>query len=271
MMLKTNLDKTYTVAEKIARRSDEKITFSDDLIAVETPISFTYNNKNFTVMMATPKNFADFAFGFSISEDIISNYNEILNFTYSKKKDGYNLSIVIPDHKNKLLRLRKRTIEGRTGCGLCGVTEIDQALRPLRKISYSSSIKKSIIWNALNRLPAKQVLNDKTGSVHAAAFANLSGQIIYIREDVGRHNALDKLIGSLVRKNIDPLSGFIIVTSRCSMEMVQKTITFGCPILVSVSAPTSLALDIAEKNNLTVIAFARERKMNIYTKAYRVV
>ena len=258
-----------TAVDRIAAGKRNK---EDDRVAVEAPVAFVYNCASHAVMMATPCDLEDFAYGFSISEGIVGSADEITDVRVSLKGAGYSLGVDIPEARAAALAGRTRNLEGRTGCGLCGVTEIAQALRPLPVLSAAGRIGSEALVRALDALPGAQVLNRETGAVHAAAFAaREDGRILAVREDVGRHNALDKLIGAVARAGLDPASGFMVVTSRCSMEMVQKTVTAGCPVLVAISAPTSLAIDLAERSNLTVAAFARGARINLYAHPERIV
>lgn len=243
---------------------------SDDRVAVEMPVAFVYNCESHAVMMASPGDLLDFAYGFSLSEGIVAGADEVLSAAASPKGAGMSLSIEIPEHRARALGGRRRNLEGRTGCGLCGIAEIEQALRPLAVLPDTQAIPAAAVARAVAALPGRQALNEETGAVHAAAFAARDGGVLCVREDVGRHNALDKLIGAAARQGLDPKAGFVVVTSRCSMEMVQKTVTFGCPVLVAVSAPTSLAIDLAERSNLTMAAFARGDRFNLYAHLERI-
>ena len=267
------LERPALAEAPIARVKAGGRTLRDDRLAVETPIAFIYNCESHAVMMASPRDLTDFAIGFSISEGIVDAASDISAVVPGRKGPGVTLSITIPDARAKLLGTRKRNMAGRTGCGLCGVAEIEQALRPLPDLPNSPDspvISSAAIARALAALPEEQSLNREVGAVHAAAFAAADGTLLCVREDVGRHNALDKLIGAAARRGLDPRSGFVVVTSRCSMEMVQKTATFGCPVLVAVSAATSLAVELAEKCNLTVAAFARGDSYNLYSHPERI-
>ena len=255
----------------VARVAADGREVTEDKVAVEAPIAFMYNCQSHAVMMATPKDLEDFAFGFSLSEGIVAGPEEIFSVRTEPKGPGSSLSIDIPVEREMALGSRKRNLEGRTGCGLCGVAEMEQALRPLLILPRTQTIKAAAITRAIAELPGQQILNQQTGAIHAAGFADRDGRLLYLREDVGRHNALDKLIGAAARNGVDPESGFVVVTSRCSMEMVQKTATFGCPILVAVSAPTSLAIEIADQCNLTIAAFARGTRFNLYAHPERIV
>ncbi len=244
--------------------------FSDQL-AVETPIAFVYNCEAYAVMMASPSDLEDLAYGFSVAEGIVAAAHEVMAVDLSPKGAGISLGIEIPPDRAALLVARSRNVAGRTGCGLCGIAEIEQALRPLSRLPQSAPISASAIDKAVAALPTHQAFNQQTGAVHAAGFATAQGELLLVREDVGRHNALDKLIGAIVRSGISPSGGMVVITSRCSMEMVQKTVTLGCPILVAVSAPTSLAVTIAQECNLTVAAFARGDGFNIYAHPQRIL
>lgn len=255
-----------TPVERVGRTGASK-----DTVAVEMPIAFLYNGEAHAVMMATPRDLEDFAYGFSIAEGIVDRIADIGAVSVETKGPGMSVAIEMSEGHAAALAGRKRNIAGRTGCGLCGIAEIEQALRPLPSIPETQPIDRKIIDRAIRELPEHQTINQQTGAVHAAGFADRDGKLLFVREDVGRHNALDKLIGAVLRAGLDPLSGFVVVTSRCSMEMVQKTISFGSPVLVTVSAPTSLAIELAETHNLTVAAFARGAGCNLYAHPERII
>lgn len=265
------LDRPASAPAAVSRIAGRQRNASDDEVAVEAPIAFLYNCQSHVVMMASPRDLEDFAYGFSLAEGVVGTAAEIASVKLAPKGPGMTVSIDIPEARAKALGSRKRNLEGRTGCGLCGIAEIEQALRPLPVLADSPAIPSEAIATALATLPNGQLLNRHTGAMHAAAFANRDGTLLCVREDVGRHNALDKLIGAVTRAGHDPRDGLVVVTSRCSMEMVQKTVTFGCPILVAVSAPTSLAIELAERSNLTVVAFARGDGFNLYAHSERIV
>lgn len=160
---------------------------------------------------------------------------------------------------------------GRTGCGLCGIKTLEEALRPLPSLPSTKPVAAGAISAAIGALPDWQTINHATGAVHAAAFADLNGKVLIVREDVGRHNAFDKLVGAIVRSGRKPSDGFALITSRCSMEMVQKAATVGFPLLAAISAPTSLAIKLAAGCGLTLVAFARGKDFNIYAHSERVL
>jgi len=255
----------------VARIAPDGRAVADDRVAVEAPVAFVYNCTSHAVMMASPQDLEDFAYGFSLAEGIVGTVDEIAAVSVLSRLSGMSLSIEIPDARARVLGDRSRNLAGRTGCGLCGIADIEQALRPLSPLPDTSPVVADAVARAVGALPGEQALNRDTGAVHAAGFADRDGTLLCVREDVGRHNALDKLIGAVARAGHDPASGFIVITSRCSMEMVQKTVTFGCPVLVAVCAPTSLAIDLAARSNLTVAAFARQGRFNLYTYPERIV
>jgi FdhD protein len=241
-----------------------------DRIAVEMPIAFVYNGESYTVMMASPGDLEDFAIGFSVAEGIVAAAGEIGPVGAEIQGPGLSLSIAIPEARAAALAGRRRNVAGRTGCGLCGLAEIGAVLRPLARLPRTAPIAAAAIDRAIAGLPAHQVLNRETGAIHAAGFATREGELLAVREDVGRHNALDKLIGAVLRRGLAPADGIVVTTSRCSMEMVQKTASFGCPVLATVSAPTSLAIELAEDCGMTVAAFARGAGFNLYTHPERI-
>jgi FdhD protein len=242
-----------------------------DHLAVETPIAIVYNCEPYAVMMASPQNLEDFAYGFSLTEGVIGKAGEILAIDQTEKGPGISLAIEIPPDRAAPLIERARTMAGRTGCGICGITEMEQVLRALPDLPQSAPVMATAINKAIAALPARQLLNVQTGAVHAAAYANANGEVLLVREDVGRHNALDKLVGAMLREGQSPADGMVLITSRCSMEMVQKTILLGCPVLVAVSAPTSLAVQVALEHGLTIAAFARGGGFNLYTHPERII
>jgi FdhD protein len=269
-MEKLNQPSAFSPAPVLRLRQGVSDSFKDQL-AVETPIAFVYNCEPYAVMMASPSDLEDFARGFSISEGIVANNLDILAIDQSAKGSGTSLGIEIPPDRAALLIERTRSIAGRTGCGICGISDIEQVMRALPHLPDSTPIRACAIDAAIKALPVHQTFNKQTGAVHAAGFASADGELLLVREDVGRHNALDKLIGAIIRAGLSPADGMVVITSRCSMEMVQKTVTLGCPVLVAVSAPTSLAVQIAQDHGLTIAAFARGEGFNLYTHQQRIV
>lgn len=233
-------------------------------MASEIPLALEYNCISHAVMMISPFDIEDFTVGFSLTEGIIDSLNDIIDLNIAPSDKGVIGAVEIkPDCFSRLDHF-KRTLVGRTGCGLCGIDRLDHAIRPLNPIKSQFSVTADVVHNSMQNLSALQVQNRKTGALHAAAFVTASGEILCVREDIGRHNALDKLIGHMMREKIDPANGFALITSRCSFEMVHKSATFGIPVLAAVSATTDLALKLAQESGLSLIAFSRREGMNIY-------
>jgi FdhD protein len=227
-------------------------------IAVEAPIEFVIGGSPFVVMMATPQDLEDFAHGFLFSEGIVERPEDIRGVEIEPVEGrGWRLGVTLAAERLKTHLARKRAISGRTGCGVCGVEDLGQLPRPRSRPLTPRPVEPAAIGGALAELEARQPLNALTRAVHAAAWCGLDGRILLVREDVGRHNALDKAIGALWRAGVRGDDGFFVVTSRCSFELVTKVAAFGAQTLVSLSAPTSLALERARDYGIAVIAIAR--------------
>jgi FdhD protein len=216
-------------------------------------------------MMATPSDLEDYAVGFALSEELVANPGEIVSIDVVEVQGGSAVRIWLqPDRKVAALqRIRMRVSE--SSCGLCGMENIEQVLRPLPKVAARITTNRAALEKALASLRDWQPLGRATGAAHAAAFCDPSGEILCVREDVGRHNALDKLVGALARTAIDPATGFILLSARCSYELVEKTVRAGCPMLVTISAPTSLAVQRAIASGLTLVTLARADSALIVT------
>ena len=240
-----------------------------DYIAEEVPISLIYNGTPHVVMLATPTNLEDFALGFSITEGIIKNPQELLSARVYNRSNGIEVQLKIPDNRFQGMADKGRNLTGRTGCGLCGASTLKQAIRQPNQVNGDLSLSGAQLRSALTDIKQHQTLNRLTGAVHAAAWVIPGQGIIHLREDVGRHNALDKLIGLLLRTGNDLSAGFVIVTSRASYEMVQKTAWVGITLLAAISAPTGLAIRLADETGLTLIGFARDDQHVIYTHPQR--
>ncbi|MCX7105889.1 MAG: formate dehydrogenase accessory sulfurtransferase FdhD [Methylococcales bacterium] len=241
----------------------------EDFIAEEVPISLIYNQIPHVVMLATPTNLEEFALGFSITEGIIKSPHELLSARVYNRSNGIEVQLKIPEHRFDRLSDKGRNLTGRTGCGLCGASTLQQAIRQPNTVKGELSVSAEDLRSALFDIGNHQKLNHITGAVHAAAWVVPGQGISDIREDVGRHNALDKLIGCLLRNNKDLSSGFIIITSRASYEMVQKTAWVGISLLAAISAPTGLAIRLANETGLTLIGFARDDQHVVYTHPRR--
>jgi FdhD protein len=226
-------------------------------IAVEAPIQIVLGGAPFAVMMATPRDLEDFAAGFVLTEQIAESLADVRGIAVEAIEEGWKLKITLTGERLQAHLARGRAMSGRTGCGLCGIEDFSQMPSPRPPLDPRASIDPAAIRAAIGELEAWQPLNRLTRAVHAAAWCGRDGRILLSREDVGRHNALDKAIGALARAGVAPESGFFVITSRCSFEMVVKAAIFGAGTLVSVSAPTSLALERAQRFGVRVIAVAR--------------
>jgi FdhD protein len=226
-------------------------------VPVEAPIAFDIGGIGYAVMMATPADLIDYATGFALSEGLVSTASDILDIQAHAVEGGWVIRLNLPPEgmQQAMARARRRVTE--SSCGLCGIDNIAQVLRPLPPVTARIGVDRQAISRALAELPAHQPLSRETGAVHAAAFCRPDGAVAMAREDVGRHNALDKLIGALARQGIDPAGGFFLLTARCSYELVEKTVRAGCPMLVTISAPTTLAAERARQAGLTLVTLAR--------------
>jgi len=242
----------------------------DDSIASEVPIALTYNRLSHVVMMATPSDLEDFGLGFSITEGLIGRPEDLLAQRIIPREGGIELAMTISEEWFDHLGTQRRNMAGRTGCGLCGAENIEQALRFPQAVGHDTEVSHSAVQKAVVSLNAHQPLQAVTGATHGAAWCNLEGDIIQLREDVGRHNALDKLIGSLLRAGSSLVNGFVLVSSRASYEMVYKAAAVGIEVIVAVSAPTTLAVEFAQRCGVTLVGFARPGRHNIYTFKERI-
>ncbi len=243
-----------------------------DRLAAEVPVALEFNGISYAVMLATPSDLEDFATGFALTEGIISRASQIYGMEVGESCDGKGIviSIEISSASEHALKMRRRSLSGRTGCGLCGVEALPDAVRPIAAVEADVRVRVSRLFEALQAMRGRQSLFQATGATHAAGWADEEGRVHCVREDVGRHNALDKLIGAMHRQQeCDPSSGFALVSSRASFEMVQKTAAAGIGMLASVSAPTSLAADLAARLNVALAGFVRERQCVLYAHAHR--
>ncbi len=226
-------------------------------VPVEAPIAIDVGGIGYAVMMATPTELEDYVTGFAMSEGLIARVDDIANLSIAEVEGGWVARLTLPTMGMAKAVKRARNRVGESSCGLCGMDNIAEVLRPLPKVVARIETTRAAIATALNGLLVHQPLSRETGAVHAAAFCLPDGTIRLVREDVGRHNALDKLIGALARQSIDPAEGFFLLTARCSYELVEKTVRSGCSMLVTISAPTSLAVERAKEAGLTLVALAR--------------
>ena len=242
------------------------------MVPEETPVALSYAGTTHAVMMASPADLDDFALGFSLTEGIIASPAEIDTIdTIEDAGAGVDIQIRLKDTANTRFEARRRRLAGPVGCGLCGIESIDEAMRQVPKIRQSSlTLSAGEITDAVRLLSKQQPFHSQTGAVHAAGFYLPGKGIVAAREDVGRHNALDKLAGALAKAGIDGAGGAVVVTSRVSVEMVQKTAAIGSPFIVAVSAPTALAVRTADEAGMTLIALVRGDDFDIFTRPDRV-
>lgn len=258
-------------AEPVRQRSFTRIEGGEHAeaaaVAEEVPIAFVYNGRPHVVMMGTPADLEDFGVGFSLTEEIVSAASDITRLDVVRYAQGIELQLTIPEQAARRLESRGRQLVGQTGCGLCGVETVAEALRPLRRLPTGRPpVTRHALWRAEAALPELQQWNRETGALHAAAWVTDAGAPEIVREDVGRHNALDKVIGALARAagRRRAEDGFLLVTSRASYEMVQKATVAGARLLAAVSRPTGLAVRLAEASGLTLVALLRGRTANVY-------
>lgn len=236
----------------------------------ETPVALTYNRTTHAVMLASPADLEDFAIGFSLSEGIIATAADILALDIVEVADGIECRMDLADDRLEALTLRQRRLAGPSGCGLCGLDSLAAAIRPAPTVSAGRAFTPAMIQDAMRSMPAAQVLNAATHAVHAAAFWTPESGLIALREDVGRHNALDKLSGALARTGVPAADGLVLLSSRVSVEMVQKAATLGAPVIVAISAPTSLAIEVATTAGITLIGVARADGFEVFTHLDRI-
>ncbi|HZP88480.1 MAG TPA: formate dehydrogenase accessory sulfurtransferase FdhD [Burkholderiales bacterium] len=253
----------------VTRWDAGELTDVTDRVAEEAPVSFVYNGLAYAVMMASPADLEDYAVGFSISEGVVSARDELHRVDILELDDGILIRIEIPEARTAAIEVQRRNMAGRTACGLCGAESIEQVLRHLPRVPSGSSIAHPALQGAFEALGRRQSLNAITGAVHAAAWVSHTGELVLVREDVGRHNALDKLIGAMLRGGMSTAEGAALITSRASFEMAQKAAMVGIPILAAISAPTGLAIRLARESGLTLVGFARNGRHNVYTHPER--
>jgi FdhD protein len=261
-------DPVRTVDRQVWRHSG--VSEGMRAIPEETAIALTYNGGTYAVMMGTPQHLRDFAVGFSLSEGIVQSPEDIESLDIVHLDDGIELRMWLAQPKADRLGERRRHIAGPTGCGICGIDSIAEAVRPAATVAQGRSFSSREITAAMQSIPSLQAINIETRAVHAAALWMPSRGIVALREDVGRHNALDKLAGALGREKVRASEGMVLLTSRVSVEMVQKTATIGAPLMVAVSAPTALAVRMADAAGITLAAIARADGFEVFTHPRRI-
>jgi FdhD protein len=269
-------DPVRSVARQVWRNAnpdngpDKGLGEGSRLIPEETAIALTYDGGTYAVMMGTPKDLADFAIGFSLSEGIVQSPADIASLDIVDLDGGIELRMWLAPEKAALINERRRHIAGPTGCGLCGIDSIEQALRPAAVVTGGRSFAPHEIITAMAAVAPLQAINIETRAVHAAAFWTPSQGIVALREDVGRHNALDKLAGAMAQGNVAASEGMVLLTSRVSVEMVQKAAAMGAILISAVSAPTALAVQMAERAGITLVAIARTDGFEVFTHPQRI-
>lgn len=261
------------VAAKVGIWTEQQQQQSSDLVATEKAVALVYNGISHAVMMATPKDLELFALGFSLTEGIIDCSDELFDYEVKEEKNGIEIGLTISNHSFSRLKNRRRSLVGRTGCGICGAESLEQA-RPLSEPVVSDfRLSHAAIDRATRALQGHQPLQTKTGAVHCAAWCNANGDIVRVCEDVGRHNALDKLIGYLSQEKLlqarpqQAPHGFVLISSRASYEMLQKSAKVNLGAVVAVSAATSLAIEVADQAGITLVGFSRDGRHVAYSNS----
>lgn len=236
-------------------------------LAAEVPVAMQYNGRPHAVMLATPADLEDFAFGFALTERIVGSCDELTLLEQRWTAHGVALEMLIPAERAAALLTRDRNLTGRTGCGLCGTATLEAAIRPVRQVAPGDTpLRASDIWNGMRHLAERQPLNAVTGSVHAAGIVTADAALT-VREDVGRHNAIDKAAGAVMRAQLRPEA--LLVTSRASYEVVHKAAEVGCKLVAAISAPTALALQLAQEAGVTLVGWTREPRLTLYCGSLR--
>lgn len=247
---------------------DGSIVTRERIVAAEVPVSISYDGLAYAVMMASPVDLEDFVTGFSLTEEVVGSPAEIEAIDVRPLELGILAQVRLAGQRGRDMLRTRRTLVGQTGCGICGVVELEQAVRRYGGNTKRPDLDAAAVFAAFDTLPDRQVLNLATGAVHAAGFATAAEGLLAVREDVGRHNALDKLIGHLARTGRDPASGFVLMTSRISFELIQKCLAAGLPAVAGISAPTSLAVRLARENGLTLLALARRDGFQVFSDPF---
>ena len=260
-----------TSTTRLARRASGTAAAAR-LVPEETPVAFSFAGTTHAVMMASPADFQDFALGFSLTEGIIASPDEIEAIEVEDHGAGIDIQISLKDQANTRFEARRRRLAGPVGCGLCGIESIEEAMRSVHDVGQSSlTLSADEVAQAVKLLSKQQPLYAETGAVHAAGFYIPGQGIVAAREDVGRHNALDKLAGALAKAGIDGAAGAVVVTSRVSVELVQKTAAIGASFIIAVSAPTALAVRTAQEAGMTLVALVRGDEFDVFTRPERVL
>ena len=259
-----------TLTQPALRWRDGAATPSEETVAEEVPVALVYNGQPHAVMMASPADLEDFAVGFSLTEELVAAPAEVLGIEVQRYSLGIELQLQVSAAAAQAIAGKQRSLTGRTGCGICGSSTLEGTLKTLHRVPSVGQFAPEALHRAFAALAARQDLNQLAGTVHAAGLARPDGTLDLVREDVGRHNALDKLVGALARRGAPQVGdGFVMVTSRASFEMVQKATVVGAPLLAAISGPTGLAVRLAEQAGVTLVGFARGGRHTVYTHPAR--
>jgi FdhD protein len=253
----------------VERWSRGTVAHERDLVAEERPVALVYHGVPHVVMLATPADLEDYAVGFTLTEGLVARPEEIRGVEVAHAAEAAEVRITVAWERFSALLDRRRNLTGRTGCGLCGEETLEQAVREVKPVGPGARLGAAELHEAIVQLGQRQPINARTGSVHAAAWVVPGKGIQLVREDVGRHNALDKTIGALVREGVDPAGGALLLTSRASFEMVQKSAAVGVAFVAAFSAPTAFAVRLAQRAGMTLVGFAREHQHVVYAHPWR--
>lgn len=269
----TQLDSGADTLKQVAvlRCRDGQLSQSQDVLAVETPVALEYNGISHVVMLASPADLEDFALGFSLTEGIIADPSEFYGCDIEERAEGRLVHVEIASERFVRLKERRRNLTGRTGCGLCGTEALDQVTRRVTPVVHRHAVAPARVTAGMRAMHALQPLQQQSGATHAAAWMNEAGDVVCVREDVGRHNALDKLIGALADSKTDFTRGTVLITSRASFEMVQKSAIMGIGVVAAISAPTSFAVQLAEQAGVTLMGFMRDASYVVYAHPERLM
>jgi len=259
-----------SASRPLLQLGDDGASPGSAIVAEEVPIALVYNGRPYVVVMGTPSDLEDLAVGFSRTEAVVDDSSHIERLDVVRASHGIELQIQIPAANAERLEARARALVSRTGCGLCGVETITDALRVPTPLSSRLTVTAEALWLAGAELSRQQTLNNETKTVHGAGWAMADGRLSIVREDVGRHNALDKVLGALARSGTNAADGFVVVTSRASYEMIQKAAVCGIELVAAISRPTGLAIRFAEAAEMTLVGLLRGRSANVYCHAERI-
>jgi FdhD protein len=268
-VLKNSTSALTSAEVPVERWKNGQLTRTTDFVTEEMPIALVYHGVPHVVMLASPADLEDYAVGFTVSEGLVASPSEIQSVEVERAADSIEVRIGIAGERFSELLRRRRNLTGRSGCGLCGAETVEEAIRPPVQVATGLTVSSADMHAALIQLETLQPINARTGSIHAAAWVVPGKGIELVREDVGRHNALDKVIGALVRSGADVTAGYAVITSRASFEMVQKAAAAGITFMVAVSAPTAMAIRMAGQSGLTLVGFARRDQHVIYAHPER--